>query len=72
MKMVVGSVLTDQICNSPTCNYIVMILFDMCGGKSLSDSSSSALAKLPHVLKVNYMIWPLAQFINFKFVPVPT
>ena len=60
MKLVVGSVLTDQIFNSPSCNWLVMVMFDMCGGKSFSDSASSALAKLPHVLKVNYSIWPLA------------
>ncbi|KAG5368577.1 Vacuolar membrane protein [Yarrowia sp. E02] len=63
-------VLTDQLCFSPLslCAFFVYTTIVIEGG-SKSDVEKKLKSKYVTTLGINYMVWPLAQFINFALVP---
>lgn len=63
-------VLTDQLCFSPLslCAFFVYTTVVIEGGNK-SDVEKKLRAKYVTTLGINYMVWPLAQFINFALVP---
>jgi protein Mpv17 len=63
-------VLTDQLCFSPLslCAFFVYTTVVIEGGNK-SDVEKKLKAKYVTTLGINYMVWPLAQFINFALVP---
>lgn len=63
-------VLTDQLCFSPLslCAFFVYTTVVIEGGNK-SDVEKKLKSKYVTTLGINYMVWPLAQFINFALVP---
>ncbi|KAG5360617.1 Vacuolar membrane protein [Yarrowia sp. B02] len=63
-------VLTDQLCFSPLslCAFFVYTTIVIEGGNK-NDVEKKLKAKYVTTLGINYMVWPLAQFINFALVP---
>lgn len=63
-------VLTDQLCFSPLslCAFFVYTTVVIEGGNK-SDVEKKLKSKYVTTLGINYMVWPLAQFINFAVVP---
>ncbi|XP_064404738.1 uncharacterized protein LOC135349981 [Halichondria panicea] len=52
-------------------NTIYLFTLPKLEGRSVEDSVANVKERLWDVLKANWMVWPVAQFVNFRFIPVP-
>eukprot|EP01099_Mayorella_cantabrigiensis_P002925 TRINITY_DN2315_c0_g1_i1.p1 TRINITY_DN2315_c0_g1~~TRINITY_DN2315_c0_g1_i1.p1 ORF type:complete len:189 (+),score=28.91 TRINITY_DN2315_c0_g1_i1:72-638(+) len=63
-------VLFDQTCCAPFVISSFLSWMSIFSGGSLSDASQKIQRDLWPTLKLNWLIWPTAQAINFGFVPI--
>ena len=63
-------VLADQILAAPVSLLLYFGVHGILEGKCPEQIKQVLDEQFLHVLQCNYMIWPLVQFVNFKFVPI--
>ncbi|XP_070382985.1 mitochondrial inner membrane protein Mpv17-like [Dermacentor albipictus] len=68
--LVVKKVLLDQTIFGPLFVPSFMVVLGALQGRSWDDIKQSVRANYLQILGTMYMIWPVAQFVNFKFVPL--
>ncbi|POM72775.1 Hypothetical protein PHPALM_10459 [Phytophthora palmivora] len=68
--VVFKKMLLDSLVFAPSINALFFTSTQMMEGKSFGHGVAFALDRLPQTLKANYMIWPLANMINYSYVPL--
>lgn len=68
--LVIKKVLLDQTIFGPLFVPSLMVGLGVLQRRSWDDIQQSVRANYLQILKTMYMIWPVAQFVNFKFVPL--
>lgn len=68
-KVVVKKTLFDQIVFAPIGIGIFFFLLGFLEGSSLKTIKSEIRQKGPEVMLVDWLVYPPAQYINFKFLP---
>ncbi|KAH8355768.1 hypothetical protein KR200_000930, partial [Drosophila serrata] len=68
MKNIVKKILIDQLFMSPAC--ILIFFYSICylEGQTLEDSNEELISKFPYVYMLDWMTWPAAQYINFRYL----
>ncbi|GLC47787.1 hypothetical protein PLESTB_000025700 [Pleodorina starrii] len=66
---VVTKLLLDQLLMSPAGTAFFFFGFRLLEGGSLAEARSSVSSKWAPTMALNYVLWPAANIINFKFVP---
>lgn len=62
-------VVTDQVCFAPFINGLMFILSDKIDGKSNEEVKKNLSTNYISAMKVNYMLWPAVQLVNFSLIP---
>lgn len=62
--------LLDQTTMSPILNFVVMSSVAILNHHTWSQMKEEIPAQYPHILKMNYLVWPAVQIINFTFLPL--
>lgn len=70
MANIAKKILTDQLLIGPLCILLFFSGLGVLEGKSLDSINSEIKSKFLVVYKMDWVIWPPTQFINFYFVPV--
>ncbi|EEY61376.1 uncharacterized protein PITG_01671 [Phytophthora infestans T30-4] len=68
--VVFKKMLLDALVLAPSINTIFFTSTQMMQGKSFGHGVDFAVDRLPQTLKANYMIWPLANIVNYSYVPL--
>ncbi|KAK1941726.1 Protein SYM1 [Phytophthora citrophthora] len=68
--VVFKKVLLDAFVFAPSINTLFFTSTQMMQGKSVSQGVDFAVDRIPQTLKANYMIWPLANVVNYSYVPL--
>ncbi|KAE8896680.1 hypothetical protein PF005_g23587 [Phytophthora fragariae] len=68
--VVVKKMLLDMFVLAPGINTLFFTTKQMMEGKTLSDGLEFAADRLPQTLKANYTIWPIANIVNYGYVPL--
>ncbi|KAG2491876.1 hypothetical protein HYH03_009828 [Edaphochlamys debaryana] len=66
---VVTKLLLDQLVMSPAGTALFFFGFRLLEGASAAEARASLAAKWGPTMAMNYVLWPAANIINFKFVP---
>ena len=69
-KPVITRVGVDQLIGAPISILLFFTLTGIMDQKSAKDIQSLLNDQYFRVLKLNYLVWPVFQFINFKYVPL--
>ncbi|XP_044754931.1 mpv17-like protein 2 [Coccinella septempunctata] len=70
MKNIFKKIMTDQLLMGPACIMIFFTGLGLLEGKSLSNINDEIKSKFLIVYKMDWVVWPPTQFLNFYFVPV--
>ncbi|GMF19080.1 unnamed protein product [Phytophthora lilii] len=68
--VVFKKMLLDMFVLAPSINTLFFTTTQMMEGKSMSHGLDFAVDRLPQTLKANYTIWPLANIVNYGYVPL--
>ncbi|KAG7393394.1 hypothetical protein PHYPSEUDO_009598 [Phytophthora pseudosyringae] len=68
--VVFKKMLLDAFVLAPSINTLFFTSTQMMEGKSLGHGVDFAVDRLPQTLKANYMLWPLANLVNYGYVPL--
>eukprot|EP00644_Phytophthora_capsici_P007224 jgi/Phyca11/112726/e_gw1.22.444.1 len=68
--VVLKKVLLDAFVFAPSINTLFFTSTQMMQGKSLGQGVDFAADRMPLTLQANYMIWPLANIVNYSYVPL--
>ncbi|ETM02712.1 hypothetical protein L917_00870 [Phytophthora nicotianae] len=68
--VVFKKMLLDALVFAPSINTLFFTSTQMMQGKSIGHGVDFAADRLPQTLKANYMIWPVANIINYSYVPL--
>ncbi|KAL4108584.1 hypothetical protein PRIC1_000298 [Phytophthora ramorum] len=68
--VVVKKMLLDMFVLAPSINTLFFTSTQMMQGESLRHGLDFAVDRLPQTLKANYTIWPLANIVNYGYVPL--
>ena len=63
--------LFDQLCFAPVCTSGFFILLNVLELKGVAKGVQDVQEKLWTSMKVNWMLWVPANFLNFSMVPIP-
>ncbi|XP_013382153.1 mpv17-like protein 2 [Lingula anatina] len=69
LSVLVKKILCDQILFSPVCITLFFLSFGLFSGHSLLKIKDELYWKGTHLFVVDMLVWPVAQFVNFKFLP---
>eukprot|EP00455_Lapot_gusevi_P006882 TRINITY_DN1295_c0_g1_i1.p2 TRINITY_DN1295_c0_g1~~TRINITY_DN1295_c0_g1_i1.p2 ORF type:complete len:195 (+),score=54.90 TRINITY_DN1295_c0_g1_i1:86-670(+) len=69
VSTVIGKVALDQAIFARFFNWLYFYLIGTLEGQTLAAIALKVAQDYPGVMAANYKIWPLVNFINFKFVP---
>ncbi|KAH8304292.1 hypothetical protein KR059_005652, partial [Drosophila kikkawai] len=70
MQRGVRKMLTDQVLFAPPFTLAMSCLVPLVNGESMEQVKSRIRDSYFTILGRNYMLWPMAQVINFSFVPL--
>ncbi|KAG3110160.1 hypothetical protein PI124_g11313 [Phytophthora idaei] len=68
--VVCKKMLLDAVVFAPSINTLFFTSTQMMKGRSFGHGVEFAVDRLPQTLKANYMIWPLANIVNYSYVPL--
>ncbi|XP_071953369.1 mpv17-like protein 2 isoform X2 [Antedon mediterranea] len=68
-KMVIKKILLDQVVAAPFFNGSFILGMGLLEGKSLTENLDNFKSKFPTLYLMDWCIWPVAQAINFTFIP---
>ncbi|XP_039496506.1 mpv17-like protein [Drosophila santomea] len=71
MRRGVTKMLVDQTLFAPPFTMAMSFLVPLANGEPIDRIRQRILDSYPSILVRNYMLWPAAQMINFRFVPLP-
>ncbi|CAH8582077.1 unnamed protein product [Dicrocoelium dendriticum] len=71
VKRVLKMVLADQLIFTPPVLLGILSLLGILRGQSTTQLKEYVVAHYGGILLTNYMVWPIAQSVNFSFVPLP-
>lgn len=63
-------VCVDQLLMAPTVSFSIVSLLEAMQGSNLSQIKQKLVNNLPSIVSNQYKIWPLAQLVNFYFIPL--
>ncbi|XP_037526170.1 protein Mpv17-like [Rhipicephalus sanguineus] len=69
-SLVFRKVLIDQVLFAPVFIASLLVVLGTLQRRSWDDIENSLRANYLQILKTSYMLWPAAQLINFRFVPL--
>lgn len=71
MKMAFVKMVIDQFTYwTPFANVLYLFTLPLLQGHDTDYAKDNVRRNLLPILKVNWMVWPIVQILNFKFVPV--
>ncbi|CAH1111310.1 unnamed protein product [Psylliodes chrysocephalus] len=65
----IKKVVLDQLFFAPGFLPIFLVALNTIKGNSWQNTKDDIKDKYLDIMKANYKLWPVAQFVNFKFVP---
>ncbi|EDW68906.1 mpv17-like protein 2 [Drosophila virilis] len=67
-RNIVNKILIDQLFMSPAC--ILIFFYTVCylEGQTLQATHKELLAKFPYIYLMDWLTWPAAQYINFRYL----
>ncbi|OWZ19625.1 hypothetical protein PHMEG_0006096 [Phytophthora megakarya] len=68
--VVFQKMLMDSLVFAPCINALFFTSTQMVAGKSFDQGVTFAVDRLPQTLQANYTIWPIANMINYSYVPL--
>ncbi|KAL3668406.1 hypothetical protein V7S43_006494 [Phytophthora oleae] len=68
--VVFKKMLLDAFVLAPSINTLFFTSTQMMQGNTFGQGVDFAVDRLPQTLKANYMIWPLANIVNYGYVPL--
>ncbi|KAH8296822.1 hypothetical protein KR054_011752, partial [Drosophila jambulina] len=68
MVNIMKKILIDQLVMSPAC--ILIFFYSICylEGQSMDDTNKELISKFPYVYMLDWMTWPAAQYVNFRYL----
>ncbi|TDH72465.1 hypothetical protein CCR75_006097 [Bremia lactucae] len=69
-SVAIKKVLLDAFIFAPSINALFFTSTQLMEGQSIGYSIHFALHQLPQTLKANYTLWPIANIINYGYIPL--
>ncbi|KAH8305051.1 hypothetical protein KR059_003601, partial [Drosophila kikkawai] len=68
MKNIAKKILIDQLVMSPACIFIFFYTICYLEGQNLEDTNKELISKFPYVYMLDWLTWPAAQYVNFRYL----